>query len=293
MNKKHFYANLDRFSEILQDNSTNLQTFLFHSKVYVEGMRKSISIVEKCCKKGVRILDLGCGTGCLSMQLSTLGFYVKGIDVRSNVEMIEEFKKKRGLQIEIWKALDSSNCRLRFYDGTTIPFNDQSFDAVIAHAVIEHIPAENLNPLLQEIQRVLKLKGYLFIFRSPRQQAYAEHVARILRMGAHNVLMNEYQVASMLEKNGFEVLCSQRTDVVFGVLPGKLQYVWNSLSPILAVIDELLLKTPISHFAHNMQIVCLKSRTVPISHNNKTKTEEVRWGCPSSSLSNRGHKGGK
>ena len=259
MTKKHFYANLDRFSEVLQGNSTNLQTFLFHSKVYVEGMRKSISIVEKCCKQGARILDLGCGTGFLSMQLATLGFYVEGIDVEFNAEMIKEFKKKRGLQTEIWKALESSNCRLRFYDGTTIPFNDQSFDAVMAHAVIEHIPAENLNPLFQEIQRVLKPKGYLFIFRSPRKQAYTEHVARILRMGTHNVLINEYQVASMLEKNGFEVLCSQRTDVVFGVLPGKLQYVWNSLSPILAVIDELLLKTPISYLAHHMQVVCQRN----------------------------------
>lgn len=52
MNRKLFYANLDQFSKILLGNVTNLQAFLFHSKIYVEGIRKSAIDVEKHCRSG-------------------------------------------------------------------------------------------------------------------------------------------------------------------------------------------------------------------------------------------------
>jgi len=259
VNKRLFYSNLDKFSEILQMNATNLQAFFFHSKVYVEGIRKSISMVEKYCRKGTTILDLGCGTGFLSMQLASLGFYVEGIDVEpDNFETIKEFKKRRGLQIEIWKALENSNTGFQFYDGIKIPFGNQSFDDVVAHAVVEHIPVENINQLFQEISRVLKPCGYFLIFRTPRRQALIEHVARILRMGSHDVLMDESEIISMLKNNNFEVICFQRTDMVFGSLPGKLQCILNFLSPVLLIVDRLALRTPLSIIAHHMRIIARK-----------------------------------
>jgi len=259
LNKKLFYANLDKFSKILLDNATNLQAFLFNSTIYVEGIRKSVSQVENYCKKGSRILDLGCGTGFLSTELSSLGFYVEGIDVEAdNPEMIKEFKKRRGLQTEIWKALENSNTRFKFYDGIKIPYSDQSFDAVVAHAVIEHISVDNIDKTFQEIQRVLKPGGYFFIFRTPRKQALMEYVARILGIGSPHVLMEEQGIISMLNTNNFEVVSFQKTDMVLGFLPGKLQDVWNFLSHDLLIIDKLLLKTPLSYLAHHMQILCRK-----------------------------------
>lgn len=258
MNKKLFYANLYHFSKILLDSATNLQSFLLHSKIYVDGIRKSVTEVEKYYKKGAKILDLGCGTGFLSMELSSLGFYVEGIDVEDNPEIIKEFKKRRGLQTEIWKALENSNTSFKFYDGIKIPYSDETFDAVVAHAVIEHIPVDNIDKTFQEIQRVLKQGGYFFIFRTPRKQALMEHVASILGIGSHHVLMEEQGIISMLNTNNFEVVSFQRTDMVLGFLPGKLQDVWNFLSHALLIIDKLLLKTPLSYLAHHMQILCRK-----------------------------------
>ena len=195
------------------------------------------------------------------MQLASLGFHVDGLDVAHNPETIEEFKKKEGLQTKIWKALENGSTSLRFYDGIKLPFGDQCFDAVVAHAVVEHIPAYVINQLFQEIQRVLKSRGYFFIFRTPRKQALMEHVARILRMGSHDVLMDEQEMISMLKRNNFEVISFRRTDMVFGVFRGKLQDVWNFLSPALLIVDELLLDTPLSCLAHHMQVVCQKPKT--------------------------------
>lgn len=261
MNKKLFYANLDNFSKILTNNGTNLQAFLFNSQIYIEGIRKSVSQVENYCKQGSRILDLGCGTGFLSMQLASLGFRVYGLDVEHNPETIGEFVKKEGLQSKIWKALENDSTSLQFYDGINFPFGDQCFDAVMAHAVVEHIPFHTINYVFQEIQKVLKPCGYFFIFRTPRKQALMEHMARVLHMGSHSELMDEQELISMLKTNDFEVVSFRRTDMVLGVLPGKVQDVWNFLSPALLAVDELLLETPLSNVAHHIQIVCQKHRT--------------------------------
>lgn len=59
-------------------------------------------------------------------------------------------------------------------------------------------------------------------------------------------------MVSLLKTNGFEVISFRRTDMVFGVFPGKMQNAWNFLSPALMRIDEAVLETPFSYFAHHM-----------------------------------------
>jgi SAM-dependent methyltransferase len=259
LDKKLFYSNLDTFSDILMRRDTDLRAFLFNSQVYVEGIRKSLSLIENYCKRNSQILDLGCGTGFLSMQLASLDYHVDGVDVEHTLETLEEFKKKKGLQNDVWKALENNSISLQFYNGTMLPFGNQSFDAVMAHAVVEHIPSNSINDVFQEIQRVLKPGGYFFIFRTPRNQAIMEYVARFMHLGSHEKLMGEQELISLLRENDFNVVSFRRTDMVFGVLPGKMQTAWNFLSPALLIIDEMLLKTLFSYFAHHIQIVCQKS----------------------------------
>ena len=100
-----------------------------------------------------RILDFGCGVGRLSQWTLFKDHRYFGID--QSEEMIETSKKYFG-----------SNKYLRFelYDGKKLPFEDNSFDCVIAIWVLQHIIDDNdLQNLMNEFARILKKNGELML----------------------------------------------------------------------------------------------------------------------------------
>jgi len=80
---------------------------------------------------GHSILDYGCATGNYSVQLSHLGYDVKGVD--TNQEYIEIAQKK---------GVDASLVKDK------VPMPDKSFDTVIAFEVLEHL-ADPQNIILE------------------------------------------------------------------------------------------------------------------------------------------------
>ncbi|MFH1307752.1 MAG: class I SAM-dependent methyltransferase [archaeon] len=103
---------------------------------------------------GKKALDFGCGTGRSSRVLKKLGAEVTGVDIRQ--DMIK-------------------GCKEQFPDskfvliGNKLPFQDNSFDIVIASFV--HLEISNLvkiNEFTKEIFRVLKPGGnYLILTANP------------------------------------------------------------------------------------------------------------------------------
>lgn len=118
---------------------------------------KKDPIVEKITiptfkKYGVKkILDLGCGTGRHSQIFIKNGFRVVGIDIAVVATNIA---------IETLR-----NPRLVFFVGDMkdIEFSDNYFDAVFCFQVIHHAKVYEIWKAFDEITRVLKEKGILFI----------------------------------------------------------------------------------------------------------------------------------
>lgn len=59
---------------------------------------------------------------------------------------------------------DKKNPQFKFYNGTNIPYKDNTFDLVSCISVIHHIPDDDWKKLAKDICRVLK-KGGLFVFK--------------------------------------------------------------------------------------------------------------------------------
>ena len=100
------------------------------------------------------VLEVGCGEGYGTNLLSQNAVKIIGVDVDRNT--IAHASKKYGTE----------NCIFRVYDGARIPYEDNTFDAVISFQVIEHV-YDDIN-FVSEIYRVLKRNG-VFILTTPNR----------------------------------------------------------------------------------------------------------------------------
>jgi len=94
-------------------------------------------------------LEIGCGDGYGTARLAAAVASIDAVDV--DRETVEYAARKHG----------SSTCRIRHYDGDRLPFEDQTFDLVVAMQVIEHVDDDR--QFLIEAWRVLKPGGLLLL----------------------------------------------------------------------------------------------------------------------------------
>jgi len=105
-------------------------------------------------KKAPRILDFGCGAGRHTVYYARKGFEVYGFDAS------EEALKQAAKALE----RESLQADLRVWDmKKPLPYEDRFFDAVVATRVMHHTYVENIRKIAEEIDRVLKKGGYLFL----------------------------------------------------------------------------------------------------------------------------------
>jgi len=105
-------------------------------------------------RKRIKILEIGCGPGANLWYLAREGFCVYGID--GSITAIKKAKNRLNGEVKDWSG------DLIVGDITTIPFNDQFFDAVVDVECLYCNSIEDLDEILNEINRVLKPKGMFF-----------------------------------------------------------------------------------------------------------------------------------
>ena len=97
-----------------------------------------------------KILDAGCGSGRDTRLFDQIGFDVIGIDISKN---LLDYAKKT-----------FPNLNFQFGDILNIPFDDNHFDGVWAHASVVHFDQDSqVKKALSEFHRVLKPNGLLHL----------------------------------------------------------------------------------------------------------------------------------
>jgi 2-polyprenyl-3-methyl-5-hydroxy-6-metoxy-1,4-benzoquinol methylase len=120
------------------DYHRNLDLNWSYAPTYLRKMKEVRDFLNNL-RQDARILDAGCGEGILVEEYSRRGRLIEGIDLNYESEYV-----KRGNLL-------------------SLPYENGSFDAVLFLDVFEHLAFSDQPKALQEIKRVLKLKGNLLI----------------------------------------------------------------------------------------------------------------------------------
>lgn len=110
-----------------------------------------------------KVLDLNCGIGRHAILFSKNGFTVDACDLsRAGIEKLNKIIKENNL-----------NITTKISDMLSLPYEDKSFDCLIAFHAIYHTNDIGIKKTIEEIKRVLKDNGEAFItFNSKNSTAF-------------------------------------------------------------------------------------------------------------------------
>ena len=126
---------------------------LVEGPMSVMNMRKNL-LAQMGDLNGKRILDVGCGTGSLSILIKQMApaADIVGLDGDSQILEIARSKAKiDGLKIHFEQGLSSN-----------LPYPDASFDMVLTSFMLHHLDGDDKRKTAEELYRVLRPGGGLF-----------------------------------------------------------------------------------------------------------------------------------
>ncbi len=170
--------------------------------------------------KNANILDAGCATG---YQLELL--YHAGYQRLTGIDISKELLQEAGLKLP--SEIELHNLEIGdFLEKTP----DKTFDVILFHHVIEHIPRDQIINLLREFKRCLTDNGYLSI-KTPNAACL---LGGYYSFGdiTHLVQFNEFSLLQVLEQAEFSI-----KKVEFILHPPKL--FWSRRHPLRVLMRML------------------------------------------------------
>ncbi len=156
----------------------------------------SVDLEELGVRPGVRVLDLGCGSGRFSLPMLGRGYRMVSVDLdEPRLKLFHELATKDNLKGRPTRS-----------DAANLAFETACFDAVVCREMLERIadPA----PVMDEIRRVLRPGGRLcIIVPSSRTERWFQWVnPEWLEMCGHVHVYSRKELTRILKAAGFRVL---------------------------------------------------------------------------------------
>lgn len=124
-------------------------------------------------KRGQRVLDIGCGTGALTLRAAKKGAKVKGIDINS--QMLEIAKKR------VAEANLEQNVELCEMGVAELGCEEAgSYDVVMSGLCFSELTEDELIYTLKEVKRILKPGGTLLIVDEVRATSISKRILNCL-----------------------------------------------------------------------------------------------------------------
>jgi ubiquinone/menaquinone biosynthesis C-methylase UbiE len=147
-------------------------------------------------RPGHRILDVGCGTGTLLIQLKRLypATDIVGLDPDPKALARASRKAERAaVSIQFDQGF-----------GDELPYPEASFDRVLSSLMFHHVPTDEKAKTVRAIRRVLKPRGefHMFDFQGPEKGAHGI-LSRLLHSSQRLKDNSESRVLHLMTEAGF------------------------------------------------------------------------------------------
>jgi ubiquinone/menaquinone biosynthesis C-methylase UbiE len=124
-------------------------------------------------ERGQRVLDIGCGTGALTLRAARRGAQVKGIDI--NPQMLE-IADRRVRSAGLTQSVELVQQGVAELDGEEA----QYYDAVMSGLVFSELSEDEVSYTLEEIGRILRPGGFVLIADEIKPRGHAKRLIQAL-----------------------------------------------------------------------------------------------------------------
>jgi SAM-dependent methyltransferase len=196
-----------------------------------------------------RVLDWGCGHGHATHALKEAGVDVVALEYRPSTTEGDRVRLPYFPDVEA--VVTPEPVRL--------PFPDGSFDAVLSLGVLEHVPDPDRS--LDELHRVLKPQGCLYVYKLPNRYSYLERIAKLAGLSfhgerEHDTLWTVRSARETLARHRFMVREARRANMLPLTLPGRFA---TAAAPVIWTLNRVLSRVPgLNLLATNVEAIAEK-----------------------------------
>jgi SAM-dependent methyltransferase len=162
--------------------------------VYIEAKGRKLLELAARHLSGRRpeVLDVGCGIGLTDRHLLGHVRSLHGVDVSEAM-----VKRAREANPEV---------DYRVYDGTRLPYEDDSFDLAFAICVLHHVAPAARPGLLRELRRVARPAGLVAVFEHNPWNPFTRRVVRQCVFDEDIELLSRRELAAGFRAAGLKVM---------------------------------------------------------------------------------------